>query len=86
MNKAMAGTMESSDCMMTVMKKPGIHIQIESIVYKQFGKEIHRVIEETLKKHQIKDIFVHCQDKGALDYTIEARLVTALKRLGEIDA
>lgn len=86
MTKAMAGTMESSDCLMTVMKQTGITIKIDSIVMLQFGDQIRHVIMHTLEKHHIKDIFVHCQDKGALDYTIEARLVTALKRLGEIDA
>ena len=86
LKQAMAGTMESSDCIMTVYKKPGITIKIESTVIKQFGKQIRQVIENTLSAHKIQDVFVHCQDKGALDYAIEARLVTALRRLGEIDA
>ena len=29
----------------------------------------------------IKNVKVVCQDKGALDYTIKARLVTALTRM-----
>ncbi|MBE0701244.1 MAG: citrate lyase acyl carrier protein [Acholeplasmataceae bacterium] len=78
---ASAGTMESNDCMMTVKRQKGIKVEIESIVFKQFGKQIRVVIFETLSDLDIRDIYVHCNDKGALDYTIKARLKTAIQRL-----
>ena len=37
---------------------------------------------DTLNEYNIKNIKVECQDKGALDYTIKARLQTALRRGG----
>ena len=30
----------------------------------------------------VKDVHIHIKDKGALDYTIIARIKTACKRLG----
>ena len=40
-------------------------------------------IIETLKEHNLDKVKVVCQDKGALDYTIKARLVTAINRMEE---
>jgi citrate lyase gamma subunit len=39
------------------------------------------VIERTLKDLNQEQIDVVCIDKGALDYTIKARLITALHRM-----
>lgn len=80
--KYSAGSYESSDCIITVSKQDGIDIEIESIVFEQFGDQILTVIKQTLSKHQISNVFVSCKDKGALDYTIQSRLETALKRGG----
>lgn len=78
--------MESNDCLVTVRKQEGLTIRIESVVYAQFGKRIRQVVEETLSARGIEDLYVLIEDKGALDYTIRARLYTALERLGERDA
>jgi citrate lyase subunit gamma (acyl carrier protein) len=83
MRTAIAGTMESNDCMMTVQEHKGIKIEIDSIVFDQFGSQIEAVIRETLENLKIENIHVICKDKGALDYCIRARLITAIKRLGE---
>ncbi len=83
MKYASAGTMESNDCIMTVRHHEGIKIDIESIVFDQFGEQIEDVIRKTLKKLKIENLHVICKDKGALDYCIEARLLTAIERLGE---
>lgn len=82
-NIALAGTLESNDCLITVKRQNGRKIVIDSIVFEQFGKEIEKTIIKVLDAYNINDIFVNIVDKGALDYTIEARLKTALKRLGE---
>lgn len=78
---AKAGTMESSD--IYVMVHPnngGIQIDIESIVIKQFGKQIEKTIRETLDKLQVENALVVAKDRGALDYTIRARVEAAIKR------
>lgn len=81
--KYSAGSYESSDCIITVSKHSETIIEIESIVFDQFGDQIKDVISNTLKEQGIKDVLVECFDKGALDYTIKSRLLTALKRMGE---
>lgn len=78
-----AGTFESNDCMITVKEHQGLSINIDSIVFEQFGDQIHEVIQETLKSLNIENIEVFVHDKGALDYTIKARLITAIKRMGD---
>jgi len=79
---ARAGTMESNDIYVMVYPKEnsGIVIDLESIVIKQFGEQIRKVIIETIEKLDIKDIYVVAKDRGALDYTIKARIETAIKR------
>ncbi len=80
MKYASAGTLESNDCLITVEPSDTIEIVIESIVFDQFGQQIKHVIESWLLLHE-KTLSVHIQDKGALDYTIIARLTTAVRRL-----
>ncbi len=77
-----SGTVESNDIYIVMMPNPegGIELELESIVMKQFGEEIRRVILETLEGLGVKDAVIKAQDKGALDYTIKARVETAVKR------
>ncbi|MBU3128528.1 citrate lyase acyl carrier protein [Clostridium tagluense] len=79
---AKAGTMESNDIYVMIMPNPkgGIEINLQSIVMKQFGEEIEKVILDTLVELEVKNIIVSAQDKGALNYTIKARIETATKR------
>lgn len=79
---AKAGTMESNDIYIMVQPndEDGIIIDLQSIVMKQFGKQIKEVILETLRKMEIENIHVVAKDRGALDYTIRARVETAVKR------
>jgi citrate lyase subunit gamma (acyl carrier protein) len=78
---AKAGTMESNDIYVMILPNPkgGIEINLQSIVMKQFGEEIEKVIIETLVELGVKSIIVNAQDKGALNYTIKARIETATK-------
>ncbi|PXV95830.1 citrate lyase subunit gamma (acyl carrier protein) [Lachnotalea glycerini] len=80
-----AGTMESSDIMITVCKsdKNGIDIKLESSVEKQFGKQIKAVIEASANRLQLKDAKIIAIDKGALDCVIKARVETAIYRACE---
>lgn len=77
-----AGTMESNDIYIMVQpsENKGIEVQLESIVMKQFGKQIEKVINDTLKELKIENVILVAKDRGALDYTIRARVETAIKR------
>ncbi|HAG44656.1 MAG TPA: citrate lyase acyl carrier protein [Clostridium sp.] len=79
---AKAGTLESNDIYIMVMPNDegGIELELESIVIKQFGDEIRKTILDTLNDLGVEKAIVKAQDKGALDYTIKARVETAVKR------
>jgi citrate lyase subunit gamma (acyl carrier protein) len=82
-----AGTLESSDIMITVEPgSGGIEIELQSIVEKQFGKEIRRAIGETLESLGIKNARITAVDKGALDCVIRARVKTAVYRAAAVTA
>lgn len=82
---AKAGTLESNDILIMIMPggKPGIELELESIVMKQFGDQIRHKILSTLEALGVEQCAVKAQDKGALDYTIEARIETAVRRASE---
>lgn len=79
---AVAGTLESSDIMVTIhpSEAHSVTIQLESNVEKQFGKRIRKVMEATLKNLGVTSAEVIAVDKGALDCTIQARIITAVHR------
>ena len=81
MKVGVAGSVESNDILITVQECNELIIEIKSIVDAFFHDQIEKVIKDTLEEFNIKNIKVVCQDKGALDYTIKARLVTALTRM-----
>jgi citrate lyase subunit gamma (acyl carrier protein) len=80
--KGQAGTMQSSDLMVIVEPADGLVIEIESTVKKQFEHLIRAKLEQVLAKHGAEGARVSVNDRGALDYAIEARLETALRRAG----
>lgn len=76
---AQAGTMESSDILITLQPgQQGIEIDLNSTVEKQFGRRIREVIETTLLEADIQKAYVIAVDKGALDCTIKARVKAAI--------
>lgn len=77
-----AGTMESSDVMVTVKPNPeqGIVIEIDSSVVAQYGDEMRETVHETLKQFDVEDAVVELKDRGALNCVIRARMQTALCR------
>ncbi|WP_148135479.1 citrate lyase acyl carrier protein [Candidatus Formimonas warabiya] len=81
-NVGMAGTLESSDIMIHIEKNEGkgIEIELKSTVESQFGSQIKKVITATLEKMSVTDVLVRANDKGALDCTIQARMITAVNR------
>jgi citrate lyase subunit gamma (acyl carrier protein) len=78
---ARAGTLESSDIFVMVQPNDeGIDIQLDSLVIKQYGNHIRKIILEKLKEMEISNVKVTANDRGALDYTIKSRIETAVKR------
>ena len=77
---AVAGTLESSDCQVTVEPGEGnIEFALESAI-NQYGNQIKRVVMETLENLGVKDVRIAIVDKGALDCTIRARVEGAVFR------
>jgi citrate lyase subunit gamma (acyl carrier protein) len=83
---AIAGTLESCDIQIMLVSNDdkGIEIELKSSVEKQFGRQIRKVINETLEKLGIENARVVATDKGALDCTIRARVECAVYRACEI--
>ena len=78
---SIAGTIESNDIMIELFNDySGRTIELESSVMDQFGDEILRIINETLDEYQIDNVKVVAHDKGALNFTIKARIKTAILR------
>lgn len=81
---ATAGTMESSDVMVTVAPGDGsIDLSITSPVIHQFGAQIKKVVMERLDALEVTDAVVTVIDKGALDCTIKARVEGAVFRAAD---
>lgn len=78
---AKAGSMESNDIMIMISPGDGdIHIDLDSVVYKQFGDDIKEVIINTLKEERVENAKIIAKDKGALDFTIKARVKACVRR------
>ena len=75
---ATAGTLESSDCMVTVEPGEGkIDFSLESSVIHQYGNQLRKVALKTL---DIDNVRITIVDKGALDCTLKARIEGAVFR------
>lgn len=78
---AVAGTLESSDIMVTVLpSSDGIQIDLTSSVEQYYGDSIRETITKTLEELGVSSARVEAVDHGALDCTIQARLTTAVRR------
>ena len=77
---ATAGTMESSDVYVQIEPAATLEIQLESVVYNQFGDAIREVVTEVLKEQGVETASVRIVDRGALECVIRARVETAVLR------
>lgn len=77
---ATAGTLESSDCLVTVEPGEGVQLELSSSVMNQYGRQIKATVLETLERLGVADAYVTVVDKGALDCTIKARVECAVMR------
>lgn len=82
---AVAGSLESNDVLVSVYPndQADVKIELESIVKKQFGERIIQCAEEIIKQFNVTGAIIKLDDKGALDYTIKARVEVAILRAGE---
>ena len=82
---AVAGTLESSDAMVTIEpnEEGGIKLELDSSVIQQYGRKITEVVLETLDRLEVSDARGHIVDKGALDCTLKARVECAVYRSNE---
>lgn len=76
----MTGSLESSDCLITLYETHTPLIEVDTIVHDAFHDHILHLIKDMLKTHALEHLSVRVQDKGALDYAIKARLKAALER------
>ena len=78
---AMAGTLESSDALVTVEPgEGGVELELTSSVMNQYGRQIRATVLETLDRLGVTQGRVTVVDKGALDCTIKARIEGAVYR------
>lgn len=78
---SMAGTLESSDIMITLEPGDGaVEIDLNSSVDMYYHDQIMDVLTGVLKEMDVDSVYVRAVDHGALDCTIRARMTTAVKR------
>ena len=77
---AAAGTLESSDCLVTVEPGEGITLDLSSSVMNQYGRQIKAAVLETLERLGVQNANVTVVDKGALECTLKARVECAVFR------
>ncbi|GMA97324.1 citrate lyase acyl carrier protein [Pelosinus sp. IPA-1] len=78
-----AGTVESNDILIILNPAEadsGIKIDLTSPVLQKYGRQIKNVIQEVLNGQGIVDAEVSANDRGALDCTVRARMMTAIDR------
>ncbi|MBP2635332.1 MAG: Citrate lyase acyl carrier protein [Firmicutes bacterium] len=78
---ALAGTLESTDAQVSVEPfAHGIELSIESSVMNQYGRQIKATVLETLERLGVKNAKIVVIDKGALEFTLKARVECAVFR------
>lgn len=81
MQRATAGTLESSDVFVTLEPcEQGLDIHIDSVVIKQFGDSILAATKDVLREFDVTDAKVSVVDRGALECVLRARVECAVLR------
>lgn len=81
--EALAGTLESNDALVRVAPSDTLAIDVKSTVLAQYGAQIHEVVSETLERLKVTEGLISVDDKGALDFTIRARVQGAVLRASD---
>lgn len=84
--EAVAGTLESSDIMITITKAETVTVNLTSPVSQLYGGSIRSAIKEVLEELNITGAEISAVDHGALDCTIRARMYAAAERACEEEA
>jgi len=76
-----------SDCFVTleIKEKGGINIELKSKVKGLFGDSIEELCKKEIKFFGIENAEIKIEDTGALDFTIAARIESAVKQAIETD-
>ncbi len=77
---AKAGSLESNDLMIMIEPSDKLDITLNSVVKEQYGDKILKAINEVLDEEGVTKENIVIEDKGALDFTIRARMRTAIER------
>ncbi|MGE1063128.1 citrate lyase acyl carrier protein [Megasphaera paucivorans] len=80
---ASAGFDEKQDVLVTATAgEPGsgISIHLQSKVMRQYGTHIKELIKNTVANAGFEDVVLDVKDNGAWDYTLAARVESALER------
>ena len=80
---AQAGTMQSSDLLVFVEPSDALHVEIESTVKKQYEHLIRDCVIKVMRRMNLSKGRIVISDRGALDYAIDARVETAIRRGAE---
>lgn len=83
---ASAGSLESSDCLVTVVGADGVEIDYSGANGKLFQTRTERLLREILDARSLSGVRVQIQDQGALEVTLRARIEAALDRAAGGDA
>ena len=84
--KASAGTLESCDALVTITLNPEYEspkIDIESPLLATYGREMQSQVEKILEQFNIQQIQIKIIDRGAINYVLQARVETAIRRVLE---
>ena len=77
---AKAGSLESNDLMIMIEPSDKLDITLNSVVKEQYCDKILKAINEVLDEEGVTKANIVIEDKGALDFTIRARMRTAIER------
>lgn len=77
---AVAGTLESSDVLVSIQPADRLEVEVDSVVMAQWGRAIRETVNTVLQAAGVTTGLVRIQDRGARDCTLRARLTTVLDR------
>ncbi|MDZ7338598.1 MAG: citrate lyase acyl carrier protein [candidate division KSB1 bacterium] len=80
------GRSDKSDLLLTLTmrRRGGIRIDLQSSVLGTFGEQIRRTVVGTLEQLGVRHAHVQVDDKGALDHVIMARVEAAVRALSPV--
>lgn len=78
--RAKAGSLESCDALVTV-KRGANKIELDSVVSLQYEHIMREKINDIIQKLGEKNLELTIKDNGAVNFVLQARVETAIKRL-----